>query len=142
MGRFILTDEASQSVKVSKLTTTLSGPFSPIAKRARLTSTPVKKCLFTSNQNEKESNEIDSADAFKVDDCYDDDITVYEIDNDDIGNLSTGILNMSIVEMPEEIAGEIEELNNLVPKVLENLKTEGQVGYPGQVIHQNNGFLE
>ena len=47
MGSFILTDEASQSVKVSKLTTTLSSPFSPIAKKARLTSTPVKKCLFT-----------------------------------------------------------------------------------------------
>ena len=37
MGRFILADEASQSVKVSKLTTTLSSPFSPIAKKARLT---------------------------------------------------------------------------------------------------------
>ena len=34
---------------------------------------------------------------------------------------------MSIAEMPSETAGEIEELNNLVPKVLENLKTEGQV---------------
>ena len=34
---------------------------------------------------------------------------------------------MSIAEMPEETAGEIEELSNLVPKVLENLKTEGQV---------------
>ena len=34
---------------------------------------------------------------------------------------------MSIAEMPEETAGEIKELNNLVPKVLENLKTEGQV---------------
>ena len=36
----ILTDEASQSVKVSKLTTTLSSPFSPKAKKARLTSIP------------------------------------------------------------------------------------------------------
>ena len=127
-------------MKVSKLTTTLSSPFSPIAKKARLTSTPVKRCLFTSDQNEKDSNEclftshqnekdsyeIDSADAFKVDNCYDDNITVYEIDND-VGNLSTCILNMSIAEMPEETAGEIKESNNLVPKVLENLKTKGQV---------------
>ena len=56
MGRFILTDEASQSVKVSKLKTTLSSPFSPIAKKARLTSTPVKKCLFTSGLSNCASN--------------------------------------------------------------------------------------
>ena len=127
MDRFILTDEASQSVKVSRLTTALSSPCSPMAKKARLTSTPVKKCLFAFDQSEMDSNGVDSAYGCKVDDYQDDDIKINDIDNDNIGNLSTGILNMSIAEVPEDTAMEIEEMNDLVPKVLETLKTEGQV---------------
>ena len=83
--------------------------------------------MFAFDQSEIDTNEVDSACGCKVDDYQDDDIKINETDNDNIGNLSTDILNMSIAEVPEDTAMEIEEMNDLVPKVLETLKTEGQV---------------
>ena len=126
MGRYIVTDEASQTVKVSRLTAALSSPCSPPAKKARFTSTPVKKCLFTADPCETDTNEVENAYACEADDFQDDAVEVDYSDNDNIGNLSAGILNMSIAEVTEDMANEIEELNDLVPKVLENLKIEDQ----------------
>ena len=82
--------------------------------------------MFTADPCETDTNEVENAYAYEADVFQDDAVEVDCSDNDNIGNLSAGILNMSIAEVTEDMANEIEELNDLVPKVLENLKIEDQ----------------
>lgn len=82
--------------------------------------------MFTTDPCEIDTNEVENAYAYEADVFQDDAVEVDCSDNDNTGNLSAGILNMSIAEVTEDMANEIEELNDLVPKVLENLKIEDQ----------------
>jgi hypothetical protein len=97
---------------------------SPLTKKPRLTtSTPVKKTLFTDVDEESRDGACQQMDDLQHDDV---DARDSDVDDGEAGgdnDLSVDLAHMSIIDEDGEY---VQELINLIPSVLENIKEVNQ----------------